>query len=245
MIKNRVLIKKTIAPSDLDIQTVPCSLQWMGLEKDIQGIWQRLQEQSAQNGTELWDGTYYRLENILEVAAGSDLLKISTLQYSTVRSLIEYSSKGTLDPALHPYHINTGSFIRTKDDRYIIGVKKRANGSTFFDLVGGGLQSSELQVTKGQNIAENMYKEIHEELNLHQSSLSECKIIGYLLASNMSVIIIFQSLTDLSFADVKNLFAERREHEFHDIIGVPSNAISRFLLEGPGYFPALDQLLTQ
>lgn len=205
-------------------------------------IWEDIKAQSRTRGVEIWDGLYYRLENLDELQTGSRVLKLGTIRYSTVRSLIEYRKKNTILKADFPNHLNTGALVRTSDGFYLFG-KKKAKDSFCVDLIGGGLQESELKVRSGEDLARNMLKELKEEVNLDSGLIKNNEIVGFVLADTMSVVILFEMELKVSLDEVFRQFNSREDFEFVDLVAISREKLPEFLAEQKNYIGILGELL--
>lgn len=190
------------------------SLNLSAYENTLTGYWNDVIEDSNKAGIEVWDGLYYRLENIDELINGAMQLQLSTVPYSTVRSLIKLKqSHNTLDSSYFSYHINTGALISTSDDLFVFGQKTRLSGTQFIDLIGGGLQKDELTVKQVADIKNNILKEAFEEANISSSMIDWVNLNSFVLTNTMSVIILFNIKLNVDKSQLLKAFESRVENE--------------------------------
>ena len=202
LIPQQIINKKIHKATDYTITWVPNSLQLDSQKDELVTIWEELKVRAQQNGRELWDGTYCRLENLDELINGATHLKFSPIKYSAVRGLIELSRKKVADFSVCPFHVNTGILLRTVDGYYVFGMKKYGNSQNV-DLVGGGLQPSEISIQNGIDLEKNVLKEVEEEINLHPENLHNIVVSGLVQATNSCVIFVFHADVNLTFDAVK------------------------------------------
>ncbi|QWV06103.1 hypothetical protein KQ246_06725 [Pseudoalteromonas shioyasakiensis] len=89
MVNSKIIWEGNSNIEDFKIVTCKSCLRLFSCEETLKDYWQEVLEEAKNAGTEIWDGQYYRLENIDEIQRGSLQLKLSTIPYSTIRSLIK------------------------------------------------------------------------------------------------------------------------------------------------------------
>ena len=244
MIKSKVLNKIKMDANEISIQRADSSLSIDGLEDVLTTLWLKIKNDTLAQGIKIWDGLYYRVENLDELETSGKKLLLSTISYSRVRALIEYSKTNPLTLSQFPLHINTGAMVKSADNIFVFG-KKDIHGKPSIDIVGGGLQEDELEVTLGHDLEKNILKEMHEEINVSKKHVSSARINGFILTSTMSLIIVFEIDLNITFSEIKELFELREEFEFSEIIGVEEESISNFLLAQHGRYISLIQALME
>jgi hypothetical protein len=245
MVQTQVILKKAFKAQDINIKRNKISSRKIDpvLENKAKSQWEEIVKKSEQEGTKIWDGTYYRLDNVSEIKNGSNEFKLSTIKYSLVKAYRGLSEENNLTEDQYTYHINTGGLIKTTDNFYIFGNKGSDFNNPIIDFIGGGLQEDELIVETGNDIERNVFKEIKEEVNLEIEEIKESEIIGILLAKSMAIIIIFEVDLKLTKEEVQIKFDERVEDEIKSLVFVPEKDIKDFFSKQSDYRALVGELL--
>ena len=190
--------------------------------------------------TRVWDGTYYRVLNpsVFEGNEPSPIL-LGTIAYryiATFPSLSQEHSRFNLDPL---NHLSTVALIRTTDDLYVFGVRKR-NGTV--DLIGGGVQSDEIEIHSGADLETNLHKEIFEEAGLNRADIEDLPGIGIVLSGTSNVLIVGYSQLTVNSAEVQKRFEQRTDDEINRLVFVSANKAREFLIQMSDYRRLLTQL---
>ena len=115
---SKILIRNVAEIESYDVIASESSLNVAPYEQVLKDYWHEVIADAQSAGTEIWDGQYYRLENIDEIQQGSLQLKLSTISYSTIRSLMKLSKQQSLASCYFPYHIlMTTLFSRASESR--------------------------------------------------------------------------------------------------------------------------------
>ncbi|GGE87385.1 hypothetical protein [Pseudoalteromonas gelatinilytica] len=213
MVNSKIIWEGNSNIEDFKIVTCKSCLRLFSCEETLKDYWQEVLEEAKNAGTEIWDGQYYRLENIDEIQRGSLQLKLSTIPYSTIRSLIKLGQQQNLASCYFPYHINTGALISTSDDLFVFGQKSTQSGAHFIDLIGGGLQKDELVVQQAIDIKKNILKEAFEEANITSSMIDWINLNSFILTNTMSVVILFNIKLNVDKSQLIQSFEGRVENE--------------------------------
>ncbi|MBL4631141.1 MAG: hypothetical protein JKY14_08265 [Paraglaciecola sp.] len=228
MSKSKIIVDDCSDIADFEIVISRSNLNLSPLENILNNIWSEVLEDSKRNGNEVWDGLYYRLENIDELKNGSMELKLSTVPYSTVRSLIKLNQTHDLDNKYFPYHINTGALISTKDDFFVFGEKENSGGDTFIDLIGGGLQKDELTVHQAIDIRDNILKEAFEEAHITKEFIELVNLNSIVLTNTMSIFIIFNLKLNIDRNQLALEFNKRTDEELSGLQFLDENEVNQF-----------------
>lgn len=213
MPNSKILIRNVSEIESYDVIASESSLNIAPYEQVIKGYWHEVIADAQSAGTEIWDGQYYRLENIDEIQRGSLQLNLSTIPYSTIRSLIKLGLQQNLASCYFPYHINTGALISTSDDLFVFGQKTIKSGTYYLDLIGGGLQKDELDVQQAIDIKNNILKEAFEEANITSSMIDWVNLNSFILTNTMSVVILFNIKLNVDKSQLIQSFEGRVENE--------------------------------
>lgn len=210
------------------------------LEQISKEIWQNLLTEYNSKNINVFDGTYYRLDNLDEVRQGSKVLKLSTIKYSTIKSYGVISQDTVLTEDMHTNHISTASLIKTTDNFYVFGQRNIVNKS---DFIGGGLLESENIINTGLDIENNQFKEMKEETNIDPTDCQQQNLIGVLLSKYMNVLFIFQTFLSISSTELKIKFKDRIDQEMADLLFVPEKDLESFLKSQDSYRPLVWDLI--
>ncbi|MBB1294617.1 NUDIX hydrolase [Pseudoalteromonas sp. SR41-4] len=228
MNKSKIIIDDCSDIEDFEVVISSSELNLTPYENNLNNIWDEVLEESKNSGVEVWDGLYYRLENIAELKSGSMQLRLSTVRYSTVRSLMKLSRTHDLDDKYFPYHINTGALISTKDDFFVFGEKANSNDDKFIDLIGGGLQKDELAVHTAIDIRDNILKEAFEEANITQEFVELINLNSIVLTNTMSIFIIFNIKLNINREQLAIEFDNRTDEELSGLRFFDKNEVNQF-----------------
>ncbi|WP_281546817.1 hypothetical protein [Pseudoalteromonas sp. PAR1] len=228
MPNSKILIKNVSEIETYDVIASESSLNIALYEQVLKDYWHEVIADAQSAGTEIWDGQYYRLENIDEIQQGSLQLKLSTISYSTIRSLMKLSKQQSLASCYFPYHINTGALISTSDDFFVFGQKSTKSDTYFLDLIGGGLQRDELEVKQAVDIKKNILKEAFEEANISSSMIDWVDLNSFLLTNTMSVVIVFNIKLNVDKGQLLKSFEARVENELSGLQFFDQQSVNEF-----------------
>lgn len=239
-----ILYSKIFQEDTFQIKKINSMLNLTPEQQDNVDInWKSFVEEANRKGTQPWEGTYYRLENIDQLKNDSKVLLFSTIKYSQIRGLTHNSDLSTLAKDSQPNHIATGSLIQTTDGYFIFGERnKNTMSNSNIDFIGGGLQPDELEVNSCADIFENMFKEMREETGIEKSHVSKIIGIGITLSSKYNVIFIFYTLLNIAKDEVLDIFRSHNDNEMNDLIFVEKAKLEEFLKDKGSYRPLVTEL---
>jgi len=211
-------------------------------ERMAETAWRVKLQNAEQDAQPLWDGTYYRVSNTSDIIGpmGVPKLELGTIQYryiSTFRRLHEEHERRRLEP-LH--HLSTAALIRTNDSHYVFGRRTRGGA---IDLIGGGVQRDEMEISCGADIGQNLYKEIREEVGIQYTDTLRMNGMGVLMSSTSNILVIAHIDLRLSRVEVADRFANREEHEMAEPVIVPESNLRGFLHRLTDYRMLIPDLL--
>jgi len=234
----RILFRKAFLPSDIRVEILGNT--WASnpeYERLVESEWRKKQADEQH----IWDGTYYRIADIAELEqTEAQTLRLGTIPYrfiATYPSLHKQHAHFNLEPL---FHLSTAALIRTSDEYYLFG-KRIRNGA--IDLIGGGVQRDEIEVSCGADIAKNFYKEICEEVGIQNHDIEKLTGIGALLSGTSNVLIIGHAHTHLSKAQVETRFTQREDNEMSSCIFVPEPDLHTYLGQMTDYRALIPNLL--
>lgn len=217
----------------------------VSLKSEIDQYWASIQQRNAALKRHVWDGIFYRLDNIEDLLQGRPFLKLGRIQYSTVLGLAKIHRERTLPIEQYPFHICTGALVLTSDDQYLFGVKTELpSESDLLDIVGGGLQSSEIEVTNSNDLFRNVLKELKEECNIDEHWVKQMKSLGILFCeSTLGLIFTFHITLKLTSKEAMEFFNRREDFEFSHLKFVEARQVSKFLASQKRFIRQIADLL--
>lgn len=203
--------------------------------QSISSNWQSFEDEAKRKGGQVWDGTYYRLENIDDI---SNKLQFSTIKYSTIRGLTHNQDLSLIPVKSRPNHVSTASLIQSKEGLFVFGVRnKNSMSSRSIDLIGGGLQPDELEVASCRDIFANQKKEIIEELGISDIHIGSMKGLGVTLSSKYNVIFIFLTKLSISKKELLSIFNNKTDEEMQDLEFIEEKNLKQYLDDKGSYRP--------
>lgn len=243
MFETRILYKGDFLLEN--IQTDILNDEWISTpdyDRKVTQAWSQKLTEAHEKGMVIWDGMFYRVTNIPELEKATDLivLKLGTVPYRYIGTLLnlkeDFSTSG-----LQPLnHLSTAAIIRTNDDYYLFG-KRTSDGS--IDLIGGGVQQDEIEVTSGTDLAKNLYKEIEEESGIKRSAIKDMRGIGILFSITSNTLIIGHVEVNLSKKEVEEIFKHRGDDEMAEAVFIPQSHITEFLSSMKSYRALIPMLM--
>jgi 8-oxo-dGTP pyrophosphatase MutT (NUDIX family) len=229
MFTPRILRKGPFGLSDIGVEIAEET--WRAppqFDERVADNWKALVRAADAEGHRLWDGTHYRVANLeaLESGAGAPALRLGLVSFryiATYRALHEAHRASGLAPT---HHLSIAALISTCDGHYLFGKRKR-NGA--IDLIGGGVQPSELVVSRGADLERTLFKEVEEEVGLLSGDFEETTGIGIVMSSTSNVLIIAHAPARLAMNEVQAAFACREEDEMAEPVFVSEPELPRYL----------------
>lgn len=213
------------------------------LEEKVGSIWEQLKKEYAAKGVRVWDGTYYRLENVNEVANGEKTLKLSTIKFSTLRAYKILCRENEIREEQYTNFISSGAMIETTDHYFVFGKRGKNIHDDNIDILGGGLLESENIANSGYDIEKNVRKEMHEEGHIEDEDMDECELLGILHSLSMNVLFIFKAKLNLSKQQLQDKFKTREDDEMSELVFVEAGKIEEYLKSLPSYRPMMWNLM--
>lgn len=237
----KVLSNKPFKEDTYTIVHTQSSLKLNGVDnKHVDENWKVFLEKSRARGGKPFNGAFYRIENIQDIVSGCKELQFSTITYSQVRGIKDdpyLSSKFTAN------NISTASLIKTIDGYFIFGIRGSSSMRTSrIDLIGGGLQESELVVNTFSDIFKNEVKEIREEVGLIEDDIRDMYGIGILQSSGSNVLFTFFTQLNRSKDEVKEIFFKNNDDEMEDLDFVEEGMLKEYLKDKGDYRPLVGEV---
>jgi 8-oxo-dGTP pyrophosphatase MutT (NUDIX family) len=208
----------------LEDEWTPCA----AYEVLVRDAWQERVREAVSRAQRIWDGRYYRVINASDMKGDATPLRLclGTIRYryiATFRVLHECHAREGIDPL---NHLSTAGLIRTRDGKFLFG-RRSQNGA--IDLIGGGVQSDELEVESGSDIEASLRKEIFEELGVRSTQIETVRGAGVLLSSTSNVLVVAAVDLTLSMDEVAAQFADRSDDEMSELVAINEDDLSTFL----------------
>lgn len=234
----RILSNKSFNKDTYTIVHTKSSLNLNDIEKEkIENNWKQFIQESE---TKQWNGTYYRMENIQDILPGLKQLSISTIKYSEVRSLKDDEE---LSKRYSANNIGTASLIKTIDNYFIFGIRNiNSSSRSKKDLIGGGLQESELVVNTFSDVFRNEIKEIEEEIGLKEKDIKDIQGIGILQSGYSNVLFIFHTQLNIAKEEVQEIFNKNKDDEMVKLEYIKEEMLEEYLKDMSDYRPLITEL---
>lgn len=217
------------------------------LDAEADTIWQGKLEQYQKEGKHIWDGTYYRADDLSEFADWGTQIKklsISTIKYRYINTLKELEGKILPFPELWTNHISTGALVHTSDNLFVFGVRSgNSASSNNQDILGGGTTQEELPIITGYDLERNLRKELLEEANIQDGDIADLSGIGVVISPKTNVLFIGLAQLKISFAEVQQKFLQGTDGEMRDLVAVAPEDLQKHCETLGGYRTLLPELL--
>lgn len=226
----------TFSVKKVDIKIQLSAQQLKGMDKR----WKDYEEGAKSKGNRVWNGTFYRLENIDDFEKE---LELSTISYSTIRGLTYNNDLSTIPPSSWTNHISTNSLIKTSDGLFVLG-RRGANTMSKLKvgLIGGGLQPEEQTVDSGSDIFDNQRREMEEELGISSEEIRLMRGIGIVHSAISTVTFIFYSELSIEKSQLLKAFDENSDDEIRDLEFVTEKDLRKYLISIGGYLGLVGEL---
>lgn len=224
----KILSDKPFKEDTYTIVHTKSSLKLNNLERKlVEANWQIFLKKAKSKGFQPWDGTYYRMENIQDIISGSKVLTLSTIKFSQVRGI---KDDPRLSSKFRANNISTTSLIRTADGYFIFGVRNSNSMSkSKVDLIGGGLQESELVVNNFSDVFKNEIKEIKEETGLAEKDITSLEGIEIVQTIRSNVLFIFLTKLNKSKDAVEKIFSKNIDDEMSELKFIQEKELEEYL----------------
>lgn len=237
MIKPSILIKGPFNRANVNVSYNPVSNRKKDpeLEKKVEAMWIKMQNEAKKNGKLIYNGGSYRL-NGYEIKNGKLMIEVSKFKYSTRRPIREFEDKlERLGPDYYSKGLATGGYIKTADDWYVFGIrsgKTMENNSE--DFIGGVLDAIDLSK---MHIFDHNNSEIKEELNISMSSIKDVSLLGLVSTGTCNIIMVLFSNLTLTKKDVRDCFTKEGNIEMRDLRFVRAHELEKYMYSLGGYKP--------
>lgn len=221
----KILYDRPFTFDEIQIEHLGESSRNLDEETDMK-ISQLWKEETKKAQYPLRDGSIYRLENtdFIDRAEQWILFQMSTISYRYLHIPTRYKTVFThIGPRRGVF---TWSLIQTSDGTYVFG-KRTKDGST--GMIGWAIQPDEMVIHSGSDLQKNLYREIHEELGVPPTYITDSTVLWIILHSNTCIGI--QSRTQLGCdkKTLETLFEKRTDKEMGELIFVKQEHIFTFL----------------
>lgn len=185
------------------------------------------------------NGLWYRLENLDHLEAGGNTLQLSTVEHGYVDTLKQHPHL-LEERTLRLNNLSTGCLVKTVDNWWVFGVRKKNDS---FAIIGGWVQKDQLEITTGEDLTRNLYKEIHEEIWIDQAAIKDRKELGIVQSWTSCIVFVSQVTLSLTRKQVQECFQQRTDQELKRLERVTAEELPEFLLAWDSYKPLLAELI--
>jgi|GEM_PF-2158822 len=210
--------------------------QWQcdsAIKEKADTVWQKKVGDYKAKGITVWDGDTYRLDNLAQVSSVKEeqiLLALSIIKYRYVSTYPDFLDYYDAHPESNPHHVSIGAMLKTSDGFWVFGERgKSSTSTTNIDLIGGGLNKSELEINNGADIYRQLLNELHEEAGILPSIISSCEGIGILHSSVSNVLIIAKVQLNVDSSKLKGIFIKRTEDEMQDLVFIEDSKVKEYM----------------
>jgi 8-oxo-dGTP pyrophosphatase MutT (NUDIX family) len=239
----RTIYGQKFTASDLKIGDV-LEKEWVAnVDYDalVHDCWKHKEQLAKDEGVRIWDGMYYRVENLAEIEESGKLkFKLGTVPYRYIATAVDLKDAYVANKFVPLCHLSTAAMIRTSDGVYVFGKRSR-NG--ILDVIGGGAQQDEIEIKEGMDLERNLRKEILEETGIDDSHIELIEGMGIVHSMTSNIILISHVQLTISQKETSDVFKHRLEDEMSDLVFVPETEIKDFLRNMPSYRPLIVDFL--
>jgi 8-oxo-dGTP pyrophosphatase MutT (NUDIX family) len=243
MYKARTIYSKKFSAADIKISGF-LGKEWVAnssYDELVQAVWKQKEQLAKEDGVKIWDGMYYRVENVSEIEKSGELrFELGTVPYRYIATVIDLQDSFVANKFDPLCHLSTAAMIRTSDGFYVFGKRSR-NGMV--DLIGGGAQQDEMVINSGIDLERNLRKEVYEETSISESHIRSVQGIGIVRSMTSNTILISTVQLNVSRDQVRDIFKDRLEDEMSDLLYVSDVEIEFFLRKMSSYRPLIADFL--
>jgi hypothetical protein len=242
----KILFKGKILPQNINIHYSLTSNRKVNEDYEAQALnkWSEIYSKAKDEGKEIWISNYYRLDELKQNNNKLDLT-LSTIPFSLILGYRELGLLQNLHQDYYTNHMSVGSLVQTSDNKYIFGERSgKTMSRSNIDMIGGGLNTTEINLNSGEDIYQMLIKEFEEEISLKFSDISSSECIGIVLSRNMNVIFIFETKLKISSEKLYSNFKSINDKkELKDLIFIDEDKLGGYLDELGSYKSLVKELL--
>lgn len=212
------------------------------LEQKVDEYWKEFYTQAKADGKHIWDGDNYRL-NKWKFEDGVLHLEFSTIKFSKRLPLMKFAAEGFIDDSKYcAKGCGVGALVKTSDGKYLFGQKSgKTAAAAKVDIIGGILEGCKLE--KGWDLAELLFNEIFEEINVDRNQILNIDLRGFLSSVTGNYVFLFSVQLDIDSVKVKELFLSRKDDELSEVIVVAETEVKEYLRSLESYRSLISDLL--
>ncbi|MEI7603900.1 MAG: hypothetical protein WCJ19_02680 [bacterium] len=243
--KPKILIKHKFYPRDIiisasDISTRKTNIE---LENSIEQTWNQIFEKAKLEGKKIWNSKIYRVNNykfddeklFLELGP-------SDFKNGLVFKMIPFFETLSLD--CYPLNMFCLANVKTLDEKYVFGFSDKTIQYSNILGIGGVFSKDELLVNNSEDLFENMYKELKEEINVTKSMISEIVISGLLISEGANIGLIFNVDLNVTSLELQKNFEIENDGELERLIFVEQEKYKDYMQNlAPGHKSLLWEFL--
>lgn len=206
------------------------------LEEKVDKFWLEFYKQAIKENKIIFDGESYRLDGF-EENSGKLVIEMSKIKFSKRLPLSRVDGVWNYSNDYQQNGLAIGGFIKTKDNKYIFGVK---SGDTIskqtVDFIGGMLEDEHIP-QNGQDLFNVNIREIEEEAGIDKSFINTINLIGLIRSKSTTIVLLTFIELNLSENEVKKIFSVRHDSEMSDLIFKKYDELENFCNELGSYKP--------
>jgi hypothetical protein len=192
--------------------------------------WQNMLAEASVQGKKIWDSQVYRFESGT-IKDNQLHLQLSTIPFS-IRVALNKETKrlGELGEFFFPLGMYTSIILHTADGQYVFIEKSdKYFTNKRFAFVGGVLSKSEKVLTSGQDLFDEVSKELKEELGLSDIHIDSVLLRAGYRTENYNFCLLFEVTLTETLVEVQSLFAAGNDGEAKRVIGIEPKELGSFV----------------
>jgi hypothetical protein len=200
------------------------------LSKLLKKSWEDYHDKHTKQGINIYDGTSYRL-NDFHKGGDSLHLELSEIKFSLAVGISQNRKKILkLGERYYSRGLFIGGFLRTADQKFVLGVRGKGSPTAVReDFIGGVLSKSEQLVNDGRDLKKAFSRELEEEAFIASDIIVSSKIVALVLSSSTRVGIVTNTVLNIGTRELVGLFEERPDLEMDSLAFKDTSEMKNFL----------------
>ena len=200
------------------------------LEKLCESKWGEMLASAEAQGKKLWDSEVYRFESA-SVRNTLLSLKVSVISFSVRLAMNSYTMLiKSLGIKYAPLGMYTSCFMETSDGVFLFIEKSNKYFTTKrISFVGGVLSKTEKKLLVGDDLFNEVLKEIKEEIGIDSIDIKEHILRCGYITENYNICLLFEVTLNKSFEEVGRNFKDKTDDEATRLIGVKKSELATFM----------------
>jgi hypothetical protein len=228
MIKPKILAKGYFKPQDVVVSYSKISNRKIvpDIENQIENVWQNMLQNAKENEKRLWNGTSCRVNLIALTKEGKLEVEFAPIEFKVRDGLIEIPEYFSMPEECWRKGAFTGALVKTSDNFYIlVKLTGKSNNPRPVEWP-GGILGDEGPIRTGEDLFNDMLRELEEETNVPKESVEGCVLRAVYISVNTNVGFVF----DITLSDTKEIVYERfkeqnNDHDIKDLFSVSAEGM--------------------